>query len=667
MRRTLRARIAPGVLAASVIALPSLVAADGKPPPPGPAQPGPSVMAPPVTLDPPSPTGTWHLRANKYRLALEVGPGPAYTGTIAGEGAAPVAIQDVSWNPKARILEFRRTGPGFHQWFRARVEDGILVGRFSHSAEGAKPAQVTAYAHHVTGWSPTVVDDALAPRTFELLIKDAYRARLRIGCASASCAAHIARLKVTSTVAGGAAGEELEHEVTVTKWDGKSLDFVRHGPGWTQSYSGVVTGRTVSGTATHGAQTFGWKGERAEVLGYGIAPRTPAARSSWQTRGRRRLEWLTMGGNPPPLSSDVKVVAKLAPIKASVASDRDDTPQSWPQNYDLAELAFTHTLASPYGTGTITRAAHGYLATPSKLPPGQKRAAVLALNGHGGSAYDAMHPTWKYHYGDAWARRGFVVLALDVGHRPPADRGGLYTEYDAGDHPTNPPHPAVKAAGMDSDWEEDGERTWDAMRGIDYLVKRPDVDPSRIVVTGLSMGGEIAASVAGLDAARVRLAIAAGYSPDLGVIEHHGNHGCWGWVHASIGEYIDVSDLYALRAPLPLVVETGTFDGTFSSLKPAFSADRQVLRRVRAAYGAEVGSVRHVAHGGQHVLRFGEASQESPQPKGLAVFATNGPSSPADVGWQTDPTTTPVKPPSLFDVSKVYLGLACPGCADIKP
>src|SRR5439155_1056208 len=71
--------------------------------------------------------------------------------------------------------------------------------------------------------------------------------------------------------------------------------------------------------------------------------------------------------------------------------------------------------------------------------------------------------------------------------------------------------------------------------------------------------------------------VAAGYSGDLGVQLHHGNHACWRWLHGDVREYLDTSDLHALIAPRPLVVETGRDDATFSDHLPPYTADLEVL------------------------------------------------------------------------------------------
>ena len=60
-----------------------------------------------------------------------------------------------------------------------------------------------------------------------------------------------------------------------------------------------------------------------------------------------------------------------------------------------------------------------------------------------------------------------------------------------GDDPShgNGPHASIRPDELESsDWEEHGERVWDAMRALDYLISLPFVDSKNVIVTGLSMG-----------------------------------------------------------------------------------------------------------------------------------------------------------------------------------
>src|SRR5262249_35266528 len=144
---------------------------------------------------------------------------------------------------------------------------------------------------------------------------------------------------------------------------------------------------------------------------------------------------------------------------------------------------------------------------------------------------------------------------------------------------------------------------WDAMRALDYLLSRGDVDARRVLVTGLSMGGEVSAIVGGLDP-RLAMSVPAGYSPDMGVMLYHGNHECWRWLNGDIREYVDISDYFALTAPRPLIIQTGKQDQTFSRFKAPFAADRQVVHRARAAYGN--GPLFHYLHYDRHHYHVGD-------------------------------------------------------------
>jgi dienelactone hydrolase len=272
--------------------------------------------------------------------------------------------------------------------------------------------------------------------------------------------------------------------------------------------------------------------------------------------------------------------------------------------YKSTELAFEHAIDDPRTGERLVRRSHAWLAKPTTPRPERGWPVLLALNGHGGSAWKMLDANDKdFWYGDAFARRGFVVLAVDISHRPPADRGGLYGDARQGDDPAhgNAAHPSIHASGLDSDWEENGERAWDAMRALDWLLEQPDIDRRRVVATGLSMGGEMTTIVGGLDP-RIAVSVPSGYSPDDGVLTWCGGHPCWRWLHANIREWVDSSDFLALTAPRPLIVQTGARDFVYSWTAAPFASDKTNLRRARAAYGNEAERVVHDLHQGGHAF-----------------------------------------------------------------
>lgn len=108
--------------------------------------------------------------------------------------------------------------------------------------------------------------------------------------------------------------------------------------------------------------------------------------------------------------------------------------------------------------------------------PGSNRAAVVVLHGSGSSKESVLEQ------GAVLARHGYGVLLLDA-------RG----------------HGASSGYAMDFGWF--GEA--DVSGAVDYLVRRADVDPTRIGVLGESMGGEEAIGALGADP-RLRVAVAEG-------------------------------------------------------------------------------------------------------------------------------------------------------------
>ncbi len=606
--------------------------------------------------------GVWYFNADTTRIEVSItgDASDGYSGQCIDENGTSQSIDNIMWNSTAQRLEFRRSGNGFWQWYRGVVQDGVYIGRFSHDMLSPhQPDQIEAYQKHVTGWNNAYFDKAIVPCVYDAILQsnaDAKRFRIRLDRDGAGN--FFGRMKIYAAGSDNhwsADGEGLESDLENVEWDGQHLTFSRHLPHGEQTFTGTASGRRISGTYTQTppANIYSWTGTRAEILTYGLNPRSEADRASWQTRTRTQLVNLIMAGNPGPIGSPIMEKSAVMPPIASAywLPDRDDDPEQWPQNYTRTNLALKFALPDRCGGPVIHRIVYARLAIPTTPPPlNHLYPAVLALNGHEGSAYQVLNPdNTLYWYGDAFARRGYVVLAVDISHRPLSDReqdgsrSALYTDFLDGDDPEygSGTHPAIASTLFphSSDWEEDGERAWDVMWVLDLLLSGElgvRVDPARLAITGLSMGGEIATLVGALDE-RIKIVIPAGFSPDLNVMKYHGNHPCWQWTHADLGEYLDVSDLHALIAPRPLVIQTGKRDTTYSSFQPLFAADKQVMRRSRIAYGDQANRLVHYLHYDEHHYHFGDVNPTQPDAeRGLRQVAVIEPPS-AD--WQTDGAT----------------------------
>ncbi|MDW8308846.1 MAG: alpha/beta hydrolase family protein [Verrucomicrobiales bacterium] len=273
---------------------------------------------------------------------------------------------------------------------------------------------------------------------------------------------------------------------------------------------------------------------------------TPKTAQRWQHQARERLFAAMMGGSRPP----------RVPLQATVLQ-RLEAPGG---QYLIEEVAFQ---------SLPDRRIKVWLALPKRTG---RRPAVLALHGHGGTGLQVVRGEGLYAYGRELAERGFVVIAPDVGQ-----------------HEVQ--HPG---------WSLMGERTWDALRCLDYLETRPEVDATRLAVAGLSLGGETTMYVAALDD-RIRAACSSGW---LTTIANMKNQHCPCWNFPGLEEQFDFADIFACVAPRPLVLEIGEQErapGGFpvEIARPAFA-------EIRAAYAVfnatsnvilDIHPAGHVFHG----------------------------------------------------------------------
>jgi dienelactone hydrolase len=290
---------------------------------------------------------------------------------------------------------------------------------------------------------------------------------------------------------------------------------------------------------------------------FAFTARTPAEARAWQTRAAAALRE-TLGF----------LNQKRVPLRPRVE-----------QTVDRGEYVRRRIVLRTSGASEMPV----YLLRPKSASARSPAPCALALHGHGYGVRDIVGlwedgserytPNgYQKDFGAELAKRGFVVIAPEISCF--GERRSDYSHLGPGRTPTTCFNAGTYAQMLGGSIA--GFRVWDAMRAVDYLETLKDADASRLGVMGISGGGMLAFFSACLDT-RIRAAVISGYFCDWRHSILAINHCLCNFVPGllKLGE---LSDLAALSAPRPLLVENGTKDDIF----PIEAVKRTVTRARRA-------------------------------------------------------------------------------------
>ncbi len=234
--------------------------------------------------------------------------------------------------------------------------------------------------------------------------------------------------------------------------------------------------------------------------------------------------------------------------------------------YTIERVVF-ESLPKFYVTGCLFIPAQG----ASRMP------AILNVIGHTDIGFRA--PSYQQLILNL-VRKGFVVFAID-----PVGQGERLQYYD-------PEQQRSLVGGATAEHSYFGKQcflagssaaryfVWDGMRAIDYLISRPEVDPNRIGVTGISGGGTQTSYIAAMDD-RVAAAAPACYIAGFRrLLESIAPQDAEQNLNAGLLHGIDHADFLEVRAPKPTLVVSTTRD--FFSIQGA----RETYAEAKQAYRA---------------------------------------------------------------------------------
>ena len=206
---------------------------------------------------------------------------------------------------------------------------------------------------------------------------------------------------------------------------------------------------------------------------------------------------------------------------------------------------------------------------PVDMKADRSNAAILCSHGHGpfgkepvagvraSPEHEGQIAAHNYNYGEQMARAGFLTLSPDL--RAFGERQDPWARMLQGEAYCNSTFVRGALLGL----YPLTLNIWDMMRCVDYLETRPEVDPGRIGMMGLSQGGTMTTFTAAAEP-RIKAADIICYVNPFGefAIKQWDNI-CGSQLVPGLYRWFDTDDIAGLIAPRPLLMEMGIYDNCF--------------------------------------------------------------------------------------------------------
>ncbi len=266
----------------------------------------------------------------------------------------------------------------------------------------------------------------------------------------------------------------------------------------------------------------------------------PTTVDEWETRKIELRDTLKrlLGDLPPLFTPDVEI------------QDKETR-----RGHTLEEFTFDN------GVGDTV---YGYLLIPAGH---EGRGPAILYNHYHADRYELgkeevltkEHPQLDFTTGEELVRKGYIVQAIDA-----YAFGERRFQGPAG----NEEEGRLTESSLFKTFLWQGRTLWgmmvrDDILALNYLASRPEVDPGRIAVMGMSMGSTRTWWAAALDE-RIKVAISVACLTRYQNLIAHGSlreHGIYYYVPNMLAEGIDTESVIGLIAPRPHLTLTGDKDG----------------------------------------------------------------------------------------------------------
>jgi dienelactone hydrolase len=240
------------------------------------------------------------------------------------------------------------------------------------------------------------------------------------------------------------------------------------------------------------------------------------------------------------------------------------------------------------------------LCMPKALPTGDKFPSMICAHGHLMQKENLVGKKRNLIYRQSWAKdfteMGCITVSMDQWGF--GERGKPFWYIFKRKHNYDVYERKYAQNMLEFGRTITGLRVFDSIRIVDYLYTREDVDPSRIGISGLSMGGLTASLVAALEE-RITMAVVAGYLNTFksSIIDLPQKH-CADMIIPGMLNLSEEFDLLSLIAPRYLCFIAGIKDSLFpiKGATQAFDALKKSYQLLDAADNCVL-DIAHMGHG----------------------------------------------------------------------